>query len=97
MIKELKEMGLSQAMIAREMNTNRQTVNQWFTGERAPSARSIKRMAAAMSELTGRAIPPSEVYNLIAKVVERREQEENDRVKRNGISKERISSDVQRV
>ena len=75
MVQELKEMGLSQSMIAREMKTNRQTVNQWFTGERSPSARSIKRMAKAMSELTGKTVVPAEVYNLITAIVERREKE----------------------
>lgn len=75
MIKELKEMGLNQSMIAREMHIDRQTVNQWFTGARTPSARSIKRMAVAMSELTGRTVVPAEVYNLISAVVDRRERE----------------------
>ncbi len=75
MVQELKEMGLNQSMIAREMKTNRQTVNQWFTGERSPSARSIKRMAKAMSELTGKTVVPAEVYNLITAIVERREKE----------------------
>ena len=75
MLQELKEMGLSQSMIAREMKTNRQTVNQWFTGERSPSARSIKRMAVAMSELTGKNVVPADVYNLISSIVEKRQQE----------------------
>lgn len=75
MVQELKEMGLNQSMIAREMKTNRQTVNQWFTGERSPSARSIKRIAKAMSELTGKTVVPAEVYNLITAIVERREKE----------------------
>ena len=71
-LKELKEMGLSQSMIAREMGTDRQTVNKWFTGERAPSARSISRMAMAMTTLLGRAVAPADVYNLIASAVENR-------------------------
>ena len=72
MLQELKEMGLTQSMIAREMGTNRQTVNQWFTGERAPSARSISRMSVAMTKLLGRNVPPAEVYNLIDRIVEAR-------------------------
>ncbi len=71
-LKELKEMGLSQSMIAREMGTNRQTVNQWFTGERAPSARSISRMAVAMTSLLGRSFAPADVYNLISSIVDQR-------------------------
>lgn len=75
MIQELKEMGLSQSMIAREMGTSRQTINQWFIGERSPSARSISRMAEAMSKLTGKNVAPAEVYNLIQQIVERRRKE----------------------
>jgi transcriptional regulator with XRE-family HTH domain len=74
-IQELKEMGLNQSMIAREMHVERQTVNQWFIGARTPSARSIKRMAAAMSELTGKKVAPADVYNLITAVVERNKKE----------------------
>lgn len=74
MIQELKEMGLSQAMIAREMGSKRQTVNQWFMGERSPSARSISRMSAAMTKLTGKAVAPADVYNLIQAVVEQRKK-----------------------
>ena len=75
MIQELKEMGLSQAMIARELKTTRQEVNQWFTGARTPSARSIKRLSIAMSELTGKPVAPADVYNLISAIVERKEKE----------------------
>ena len=75
MIRELKEMGLSQSMIAREMGTNRQNVNQWFTGSRSPSARSISRMAAAMTNLTGKTFAPADVYNLIQSIVERNKEQ----------------------
>ncbi|MBQ9728207.1 MAG: helix-turn-helix transcriptional regulator [Clostridia bacterium] len=75
MLQELKEMGLSQAMIAREMKTHRQTVNQWFMGNRVPTARSISKMATAMSTLTGKKVVPADVYNLITTVVERIERE----------------------
>ena len=75
MIQELKEMGLSQSMIAREMGSHRQAVNQWFTGERSPSARTISRMAAAMTKLTGKTVAPADVYNLIQTVAERRKKE----------------------
>jgi transcriptional regulator with XRE-family HTH domain len=74
-VNELKELGLTQAMIAREMRVNRQTVNQWFTGDRTPSARSVNKMASAMSVLLGRPYPPAEAYTLIARVVDRRERE----------------------
>lgn len=70
MIQELKEMGLSQSMIAREMGTNRQTISRWFSGVSSPSARSISRMAAAMTTLTGKVVAPADVYNLISKSVE---------------------------
>lgn len=75
MVTELKELGLSQAMIAREMKTKRQTVNNWFTGERTPSARSVSRMAKAMTNLTGKSVYPADVYNLISKVVENKKKE----------------------
>lgn len=75
MIQELKEMGLSQSMIAREMGSKRQCVNHWFIGERSPSARSISRIAAAMTKLTGKEIAPADVYNLIQAIVERRKKE----------------------
>ncbi|MBQ3221160.1 MAG: helix-turn-helix transcriptional regulator [Clostridia bacterium] len=78
MITELKEMGLTQSMIAREMRVNRQTVNQWFTGERTPSARSVNKMAAAMSVLLGKPYPPAEAYTLIAKVTERKAKEKSE-------------------
>ena len=75
MLQELKKMGLTQSMIAREMHVDRQTVNMWFTGKRTPSARSVNRMAKAISTLTGRNVPPAEVYNLITAVLEQRENE----------------------
>ena len=75
MIQELKEMGLSQAMIAREMKVQPQIVSRWFTGESSPSARSIKRLSVAMSELTGKPVAPADVYNLISAIVERKEKE----------------------
>ena len=75
MIKELKALGLSQAMIARELRVTRQAVTQWFSGERTPSARSIKRLSLAMSELTGKAVTPADVYNLITAITERKERE----------------------
>lgn len=75
MVQVLKEMGLSQSMIAREMGTNRQTINKWFTGVSSPSARSISRMAVAMTTLTGKAVAPADVYNLISKAVENQGQE----------------------
>lgn len=75
MIQELKEMGLSQSMIAREMGSNRQTVNRWFLGEQSPSARSISRMATAMTNLTGKTVAPADVYNLIVKISEQQKKE----------------------
>ncbi|MBQ9113876.1 MAG: helix-turn-helix transcriptional regulator [Clostridia bacterium] len=78
MIKELKEMGLSQSMIAREMGSNRQTVNEWFLGKANPSARSISRMAEAMTKLTGKTITPADVYLLIDKVVKRVKEEKGN-------------------
>lgn len=81
MLQELRELGLSQAMIAREMGSNRQTVNQWFTGERSPSARSVSRMAAAITALTGKTYYPADVYNLICCVLERKEKERDEEEK----------------
>lgn len=75
MIKELKEMGLSQAMIAREMGTARQVINDWFTGDKSPSARSISRMSVAITTLIGKAFTPADVYMLIDKVSTRYKNE----------------------
>ena len=75
MIQALKEMGLSQSMIAREMGVKRQEINQWCTGARSPSARSISRLAVAMTTLTGKTVAPADVYNLIQKATERKKQE----------------------
>ena len=75
MIKELKEMGLSQAMLAREMGTARQLLNDWFTGDKTPSARSISRLSVAITNLTGKAFAPADVYKLIDKVSTRYKNE----------------------
>ncbi len=75
MIIELKELGLNQAMIARELKVSRQAVNQWFDGLRTPSARTIKRLSVAMSELTGKKIVPADVYNLVSAISERKKRE----------------------
>lgn len=75
MIKELREMGLTQAMIAREMGTVRQVVNDWFTGDKAPSARSISRMSMAITKLTGKKFTPADAYMLVDKVSTRYKKE----------------------
>ena len=69
-IKALKKLGLSQAMIANEMGVTRQTVNAWFRGVTTPTAKSILRMAAAMSKLTGKTITAAFVYTLIENTLE---------------------------
>lgn len=74
-IKELKELGLSQSMIATEMGVTRQNVNLWFTGEGNPTAKSINRLAEAITKLTGRIFAPADVYTLISTIVERRRRE----------------------
>ena len=75
MIKELKDLGLSQSMIAAKMKVTRQTVNLWFQGERFPTIRNIEKMAKAMSELTGKTITPAYVFKLLSTVAERRKRE----------------------
>ena len=65
MIKELKEMGLTQSMIAREMNTSRQLVNAWFLGTKSASAGTISKLSKAMTTLLGESFPPAKVYMLI--------------------------------
>ena len=72
-IKELNQLGLSQAMIANEMGVRRQAVNAWFTGESTPTAKSIMRMSAAMSKLTGKTITAAFVYTMIENALEERE------------------------
>ena len=76
-IKELKELGLSQSMIAVEMGVTRQNVNFWFTGEGNPTAKSINRLAEAITKLTGKTFTPADVYTLISKVVARRKNEKS--------------------
>ena len=75
MIIELREMGLNQVMIAREMKVSRQAVNQWFDGSRTPTLRTVKKIAVAMSELTGQKIVPVDVYDLIEAISERKARE----------------------
>ena len=78
-MKELKDLGLTQSMIAREMHVTRQMVNLWFSGARTPSARTVSRLATAMSTLTGKTVVPAEVYNLIAAIVERKKEGQNEK------------------
>jgi transcriptional regulator with XRE-family HTH domain len=75
MIKELREMGLTQAMIAREMGTVRQVVNDWFTGDQTPTARSISRLSTAITKLTGKTFTPADAYMLVDKVSTRYKKE----------------------
>lgn len=76
-MQELKDLGLTQSMIAREMHVTRQTVGLWFSGARTPSARSVSKLAKAMSTLTGKTVAPAEVYNLITAIVERKKEGQN--------------------
>lgn len=71
-IKALREMGITQTMLAKEMGITRQTVNLWFVGAREPSARSVKRMAEALSKLTGKNVSPAKSYTIIINAVEER-------------------------
>lgn len=71
MCEELREMGLNASMIARELKVTRQAVSRWFCGASSPSARSIDRVAKAMTKLTGKKVCPAQVYNIISRSVER--------------------------
>ena len=71
--KELKDLGVTQSMIAKEMRTTRQNVNFWFTGKREASAGTVKRLAEAMTALTGKKVYPAQVYNIISSIRDSRE------------------------
>ena len=75
MCKELKEIGLSQAMIAHHLKINRQAVNQWFSGRRMPNAMTMVKLADAMSELTRKEIAPADVYRMVLAIKERKDKE----------------------
>ena len=68
-MKALKELGLNQIMIARELNVERQAVNAWFTGRRFPSAGTMQKLHKAINNLTGKIYSLADIYNLLEKAI----------------------------
>lgn len=47
----IKERGLTQTHIAQQMGVSRQSFNCWVRGEKNPTARTLVRIAKAMTDL----------------------------------------------
>ena len=75
MVKELKDMGLSCAKIAKEMGVTRQSVHLWFSGKRFPNANSIKNLSEALTKLTKKEFTKVRTFILLAKVYEKVKKE----------------------
>lgn len=75
MVKELKDMGLSCAKIAKEMGVTRQSVHLWFSGKRFPNANSIKKLSEALTNLTKKEFTQVRTFILLAKVHEKVKKE----------------------
>lgn len=75
MIKELKDMDLSCAKIAKEMGVTRQSVHLWFSGKRFPNANSIKKLSITLTKLTKKEYSQVRTFALLARVHENAKKE----------------------
>lgn len=68
MLKELKELGITQQLVATKMGVTRQQVGLWFTGANMPSAKNVIRLADALTALTGKKYSPAKVFTRLTEL-----------------------------
>ena len=67
-LKELKELGITQQLVATQMGVTRQQVSLWFTGANMPSAKNVIRLADALTALTGKKYTAARVFTELTKI-----------------------------